>query len=192
VSSRTCAEDFVEAQLDTRLFIHRIDSENCIIFVNDAWLSFARENNAPQLTSESVLNRPLSSFITDIETRHLYEVVVAKVRTTGAIVKIPFRCDSPDRRRFMELGIFSRSREVLEFRSHMLRQESRDPIDLFTSAAERSEELLTMCSICKKAKMFGERWYEVEEAIDVFDLFGPPKPPLITHGICPACAEIVE
>jgi hypothetical protein len=179
----------VGPQIDKRIFVHQIDSKDRIIFVNEAWLSFARENNAPDLSLDSVMNKPLWYFITDFETHHLYKTIIARTRTTGTSIRIPFRCDSPDCRRFMELEISSASGGVVEFKGRVLKQESRDPIDFFDRSTERSREMATMCSICKKVKVHGRRWYEVGEAIDVFHLFGPPKPPSISHGLCPGCAK---
>ena len=35
---------------DPRQYIYKIDANNIITFVNDAWLAFAQENDAPHLS----------------------------------------------------------------------------------------------------------------------------------------------
>ncbi|RMF84814.1 MAG: hypothetical protein D6736_18575 [Nitrospinota bacterium] len=168
-------------------FIHRIDAEDRIIFVNEAWLAFAQQNDASHLTREAVLGQPLWCFIAGEETQHLYTLLLSQVRSTGQRRWIPFRCDSPDRRRFMEMEIALCAPGEVQFTSWLLREEVRPPLPLFEAKQERSPTLLTLCSWCKKVKISPTEWIEVEEAIRRLDLFADPHPPRITHGICPSC-----
>jgi hypothetical protein len=91
-----------EEKLDNRTFVHRIDSNDMIVVVNDEWLSFGSEN-VYNLSQDVVVNKSLWDFIIDKETQHLYKIMLEKVRAVNARIKFPFRCDSPDCRRFMEL-----------------------------------------------------------------------------------------
>ncbi|NQU49755.1 MAG: hypothetical protein HQ519_13975 [Planctomycetes bacterium] len=85
------------------VFSYRIDSEDKILAVSAEWLRFAKENMAADLEREFVVGRSLWQFITGDEVKHLYEIIFERARQTGDQIALPFRCDSPTERRFMEL-----------------------------------------------------------------------------------------
>ena len=176
---------------DKRIFIHRIDSDDNIIFVNDNWLSFASENDAHDLLLKGVLNQSLWDFMADTDTHHLYRIILEKVRTHQLSLKFSFRCDSPVFRRFMELEVRPFQEDGVEFKSRVLKLESREPIKLLDAGTDRSSDVVKMCGWCKK--VYAETmWVEIEEAIERLNLFGISKPPQTTHGICPSCNENVS
>jgi hypothetical protein len=53
----------------------------------------------------AVIGFLLWDFICHPETKQLFHDLLKKVRETGRPVTFPYRCDSPDCRRFMELEI---------------------------------------------------------------------------------------
>lgn len=177
----------MENSPDRRLFVWEIDHRDHLISVNDNWLAFARENEAPGLSREFVLERPLWDFISGHETSHLYKLIFEKTRAQGSTITLPFRCDSPDRRRFMEMVILPLPDDAIRFASRLLKQEFRDLLKILDSSTERSEEFLRICSWCKKIYLPTHGWRELEEAIRVLDLFGEEKLPQLTHGICDVC-----
>ena len=162
------------------------------MFVNDEWLSFAHENGASHLTLDAVLNKSLWQFITDFDVQHLYTLIFNKVLADQLSVKIPFRCDSPDCRRFMEMEISPLSGNRVQIRNRILREEFREPVDLLNPAVNRSKELVRMCSWCKKIDVSPSNWVEVEQAVKQLNLFEAPTSPQLTHGICPTCYENVR
>lgn len=101
-------------------------------------------------------------------------------------IRIPFKCDSPECRRFMEMKLFLLPGDSIEFLSKILKLEFRDPVVLLDPLAERSEESLKICSWRKKIFLSKAGWVEIEEAIRVMDLFAGPQFPQLTHRICPA------
>lgn len=177
-------------QQDSRTFAYWIDSNDMIVVVNDDWLSFASEN-IYDLSQGSVVNKLLWDFITDKETKHLYKIMLEKVRSHNVRIKVPFRCDSPDCRRFMELEIFTLTENLIEFRSRIVKLEFRPKVDLLDVDVDRSDEFVRICGWCKKIFVAETKWLEVEEAVEQLDLFGVPKLPQLTHGICPSCKEDV-
>jgi hypothetical protein len=170
-------------------FVYRIDANDIVIFVDHNWLAFAQENDARFLIDPAGWHQSLWKFITGLETRYLYRMMIEKVRTTGKVMSIPFRCDSPGRRRFMEMHIVPLPEHQVEFRSHILRQERRASVRLLDGSRVRSSDLITMCSWCKRVKVPPESWEEVEEAVKDLDLFGASRLPQITHGMCPLCHD---
>lgn len=170
---------------------YTIDCENRIVSVSGNWLSFALENQGGEdCHPDRVINEPLWKFIDGHETRYLYELCIAKVRDQQQSMILPFRCDAPDRRRYLELKMTPRPQEQIEFASRILREEPREKVQLLQQDVARSETLIKMCSMCKKVKISENIWLEVEEAITVLGLFAEEKLPRITHGCCQPCYDI--
>ncbi len=174
---------------DPRLFVYQIDQWDRIGFANQEWFDFARENQAMALEPGAVIGSSLWDHIADDETRHLFRIVLRKVRDTGKPVVLPFRCDSADRRRFMEMKIIPMSNRNIGFSSRILRQEPREGVRLLETEAARTDEFLVMCGWCKKVFLPENRWAEVEEAVRVLQLFDAPRLPMISHAICNDCSS---
>jgi hypothetical protein len=85
----------------------------------------------------------------------------------------------------MELALLPGA--AIQFTAHMLREEWRDPIDLLDASRNRSGEFVSVCSWCKKIRIPGRGWGEVEAAIVALDLFGHQSMPRMTHTICDSC-----
>ena len=177
----------MEKPLDQRRFIWIIDGADKIVHVNDAWLAFAAENTAPQLTASVVLDQHIWRFIQGQETSYLYQQIFSRVRDGKAPVTFPFRCDSPDCRRFMEMELALLPGDAIQFTAHILREEWRDPIDLLDVSRDRNREFVKVCSWCKKINIPGRGWGEIEAAIMALDLFGHDPMPRMTHTICDSC-----
>lgn len=175
---------------EAELFEYEIDGSDRIVSVSPAWLEFARVNDAPGLTEEHVLGRPLFEFITGRETRHVYAMLLERARKTPGAISVEFRCDSPGLRRYMRLEVRARPDGSVRLTGRVLRSEPRDSISLLDISQNRSEEMLTVCSWCKRVLVGGE-WLEIEGAVDCLDLFGKACLPQLTHGICEACHDRV-
>jgi hypothetical protein len=169
---------------------YSLDRSDRIRSVSPEWVAFAIENGAPGLTESGVLGHRLWDFITDRQTRYLYELILAKVRRDGGSITLPFRCDAPDRRRYMRLKIARGDQGGLDFVSTLVREEPRDAISLFEAPASVTGTV-KMCSWCKQVET-PEAWVEVEAAIERLDLLDRLPVPRISHGICPACQGSLE
>jgi hypothetical protein len=176
--------------VDKQVFIYRIDRDDHVVYVGDNWQDFADENGATAACSpDFVLGRSLWHFISDAETEHLYKILVERVRLRRSSIRVPIRCDSPGLRRFMEVEIHPLKDNGVEFRSSALRVEPRERVDLLRGDISRSEDLLRICSFCKKIDMSKNHWVETERAVKELDLFGPKALPSLTHGVCPSCYD---
>ena len=126
--------------------------------------------------------------IADPQTRHIYTLLIDRVREEGREARFNYRCDSPHCRRFMEMRInHIRTLDQVEFSSRVLRLERREPVNLIDfSLDKRSSEILNMCSWCK-AVLVDQAWVEVELAVERLGLLADPVLPQISHGMCPDC-----
>jgi hypothetical protein len=177
---------------DQRSFIWTIDAADKIVHVNAAWMAFACENTAPQLTAAAVLDQSVWRFIQGQETTYLYQQIFHRVRTGEVPVKFPFRCDSPDCRRFMEMELALLPDAAIQFTAHILREEWRDPVDLLDASRNRTGEFVKVCSWCKKINIPGRGWGEIEAAVSALDLFGHHSMPRMTHTICDSCRSALR
>lgn len=79
-----------------------IDGDDVIREVNDAWKTFAQENHAEGLGDE-VLGNWLWQYLSGMEVKHLFRVLLDRVRESQEVGRVPFRCDAPGLRRHMTL-----------------------------------------------------------------------------------------
>lgn len=172
-------------------FVYRIDKEDIIISVSDNWNSFAGDNDwGGECSPENVVGHPLWDFIQNVETKHLYRELFKKVRAGKHAGPIPFRCDSPRERRFLELFISPLPGGQIEITSTIVRSEFHDKIELLDRKAPRSSELIRICSMCKKIAIAQNEWVELEEGMTRLRVFEADKMPGLTHGLCLACYHV--
>jgi len=175
-----CRRD--DASLD-----YRIDGTDRIVAVGESWLRFAAANGAPSLTREAVVGQSLWDFVAGRETREIWTALLGRVRAGRRIARLPFRCDGPAVRRFLTVEVSARDDGAVEIATRLLREEVRPPVQLLDPEAERSSEILRLCSWCKRVETPEQGWLETEAAIEVLDLFGRRQVPKVSHGMCLDC-----
>lgn len=170
--------------------IYGVDAEDTIVGASRSWDQFATANEAANVRFASVKGRKLWDFITDPTTKDIYTDVVANVRA-GATITLPLRCDSPTARRWLTLTATPMAGGGVKFTSRTIREQSRPRVAILDMRSPRSSQFIKACSWCRKFQVPSQGWAEVEEAVMKLGLFDSPSPPLLTHGICPACAGIL-
>ncbi len=168
--------------------LYRVDSNDVITFVNEAWSRFATENQAHELAS-SALGRSLWDFIENPEVKSIYRMLLDRIRRTGQPFSFDYRCDAPELRRFLQMTVVPLDRGAVEFQSRLLREEPRGTVALLSSEVPRVETFVRVCSWCKKLDAGRDHWVEVEEALPSLGIMNKTKLPRLTHGACPQCYE---
>jgi len=164
-----------------------LERDQRIAWTSANWDRFARENGAPELVGRSVVGHSLWEYIEGSETREFYATMLQRVRATGDVVTVPFRCDSPGVRRFMELRMARPAEGQVEIVAELLREETRPAVDLLDNDRPRAGAPILICSFCKKVESRGAGWLEVEDAQAELRIeAGQPLPPL-AHAVCPQC-----
>jgi hypothetical protein len=176
--------------MDAGDIAYRIDATDRIAWCNDAWDDFAARNDAQDFSSAQVRHRSIWDFLSDVSTRELYREIFARVRG-GRTIRVPFRCDAPGCRRWMELELRAAGGGDIDSRASLLRDEIRLHESVLDATAERDERQLTVCGWCKRMAVDAD-WVEVEKAVDRLGLFGYPTLPLLSHGICEDCLKEVR
>jgi len=171
---------------DSRTYIYQVDNDDVIISINRDCLDFARENSAGNINQTDIIGTCLWQFISDSETIHIYQTLLQKVRNGCFPLQISYRCDSPEKRRLMEMTITRCSNDTIEFQNQILTEETRKSIPLLNPDQPRNNALISMCGWCKKVKT-NIGWLEIEDAILSLNLFEKEILPQISHGICSFC-----
>ncbi len=180
----------METNNSKETIIYRIDNKNIIDRLSDNWQIFAEENFGGEICKPiNVIGSPLFDFITGLETKYLYKIILRRARDRMRASTFGYRCDSPEKRRFLDLSIIPLKHKAVEFWSQVVRTESRETVVLLKNDIERSDEIVRICSMCKKIAVSDTEWAEVESAIIKLKLFEKERMPKLTHGLCQSCYD---
>jgi hypothetical protein len=169
---------------------YAIDEQDHLIKVDDGFYRFAEENGWAEAGTS--LGRSLWDYVAGHEMKKLQRLLLRRIRDEVGDIELPFRCDGPDVRREMNIRIVARpGGRVVLFSARLRSEQARDlPQRLLDPATPRSDEILEMCGWCDRFSVDGE-WVEVEEAARRLELFNRPELPALSHGVCPACSEML-
>ena len=181
------------------MYISRCDDQGRFVHLNQAWLDFARHNWRVDFDPAAVLGVSWRAQITDPTTRQLYDRLAQRARQLARALTVSYRCDSPDRRRFMEMRVRPLSDGGLEWASRSLREEPRPAVDLLAARDRNADRLLRVCSWCKRIQApewaaepsAAGDWLEVERIMPLLADLRAGFYPALTHGVCPDCYERV-
>ncbi|MFP5387796.1 MAG: hypothetical protein ACLGG5_00650 [Thermoleophilia bacterium] len=176
--------------MTTEALSYAIDENDHLIRVDEGYYRFAEENGWSEAGSS--LGRSLWDYVGGSEMKKLQRLLVRRIRDGVGDVELPFRCDGPQVRREMNIRIIARpGGRVVLFSSRLRSEQERDlPQRLLDPQTPRNDELLTMCGWCDRFEVAGE-WVEVEEAAQRLELFNRSELPALSHGVCPACNEML-
>ncbi len=185
-------EAAVHLNADQAIYRYTIDRDDRITGVSDNWLAFAVDNDgADTCHPDRIVGHLLWKFINDIETRTIYRMILETVRVKQRRVSFPFRCDSPDKRRYFEMTVVPEKEAHVEFLSHLRKTKPRPALKLFDAKAGRSDEKIRICSMCRKIEVAEHKWVEAEKAVSSLKLLAQDHLPILSHGICLLCFDMV-
>ncbi|TWT82816.1 hypothetical protein CA13_42790 [Planctomycetes bacterium CA13] len=171
------------------VYQYSVDEADIIIRVNDWWIAFAKENNAAVLDEPSVVGHAVWDFIADEPTRMLYKEIHEQVRKSGIPITVPFRCDSPTLKRFMQLTIGKNPRGQLLYESSLIRAVPQARCAVLDSQQKRSNAFLTMCSFCKRSLVEPSGWLEMENISLKLRQYERQTVPELRYTVCPVCVN---
>ncbi len=171
------------------VYCYSLDAEDRIVSVDDWWLAFASENGAAELDRKSVLGRQVWEFICDEPTRTLYREIHNHVRATGHPIVVPFRCDSPMLQRFMQLRISLHADGQLHYESRLIRVVPQARLGVLDPTREKSNNVLTMCSMCKRSLLEPVGWLDLQAISLQLRMFDQQKVPQLRYTVCPQCSN---
>lgn len=169
---------------------YRIDREDRVVEVNEAWRRFALLNGGDELGH--ALGRSLWDAIDGAEVRFVWEELLRRARSVLRAIEIDYRCDAPAARRFMRMRLEARDDGSVYLRTWPLAVEPRDEVRaLERRATIAARGALISCAWCRRV-VSRDRWLEIEDALAELGVAVDDDVPLVSHGICADCAARVE
>ena len=165
---------------------YSIGSDDIIDWVSEGWTRFAAQNDAPALSADAVIGKPIWQFISDIETREIYRLLLTRVRFARVPIDFEFRCDAPTAKRFMRM-VITPDQQRLVLTTELVRLEPTVENPLLRRTNRLSHDLVKVCSWCKKLWIGDDQWEEAEIALDILGPFGRDAMPIVSHGMCEPC-----
>ncbi|QEP42521.1 hypothetical protein D5085_04855 [Ectothiorhodospiraceae bacterium BW-2] len=168
---------------------YRLNPQNTIIDVNANWDRFALENAAGQLCRQRIIGLPLERFIQGDTTQMFVRTMLQSVRLRQLPLTRQYRCDSPDRRRLMQMTLIpATSGEVaLE---HRLLQETPFPLPFHFATVQSPTPLpkINRCSHCNRLNRPPDLdWLDPQQLLPAPD---PTQPITVHYTICPKCHRL--
>ncbi|MCK6404491.1 MAG: hypothetical protein L6Q60_00595 [Rhodocyclaceae bacterium] len=142
---------------------YRLDARDRIVEVGGDWDRFAIDNGAEELVSGAILGMPLRTFIAGDVTRMFVDALLARVRLTGRPAVIPYRCDSPGVKRFMEMSLESIGAELISEHRCLSEQVMFSPLAYAVVSEPASGGWVRRCSMCNRLTDRSGRSYESDE-----------------------------
>ena len=165
---------------------YTINSDDQIIATSGNWDHFAVSNGASELVGDRIRGGSFWNHIYGSTLLIVYRELLRCVRS-GKHLQFDFRCDSAHERRFMHLSMCGFADGSVRFETHSLRIEQRDELTFDLISNESRDEMIVMCSWCKKVCTGQNSWDELESAIEKLRILERSVPPGITHGLCWSC-----
>ncbi|MBK8578235.1 MAG: hypothetical protein IPN78_08210 [Candidatus Accumulibacter sp.] len=167
---------------------YTLDASNAIIAVSGDWDRVALDNGGEQIISRRIIGRRLDDFITGDVTLMFVRTMLMSARTLKYVIRRPYRCDSPQLKRSMEMTIVPRAQGVLEVCHRQLRSEPyRYPLAFKSTASGAAANFIKRCSICNRVRV-GQTWSEVDDAVRAGRLPRDAGATLmVVYGVCPEC-----
>lgn len=139
-----------------------LDTEDRIVSVTGNWDDFAINNGGEDLLAESIKGQSIWDFITGDPTRMWFDVLLQKAKLRKEAVERPYRCDSPDLKRFMKMRIYY-EQDHLVIENYLLGTEVKDKPSYITGLTNNAQlnRLNThfRCSACGRIRFSGY-WQE--------------------------------
>ncbi len=170
---------------------YQVDAHDKIIAIEGSWAAFARANGGETFLSSPPINQPIWTFIRGLSTRFIYQMLLSQVRETGNTLHFPFRCDSAEMLRYMEMEMSAGKDNSVWFKTTLKRQINPNILPGHVSPTPRQESLIKMCAWCKLV-LVRNNWLSLEDAIWMQGIFDVEEAPPISHGLCPDCKYVME
>lgn len=165
-----------------------LDKDNVIVDTNDYWDTFAEDNDGKAVLKPNVIGKKLLTFISSDATRMLVEALVNNARITKETKFREYRCDSPNKKRFMEMRITPLDNGMICVENEILKEETLTESRHFVTRGE-GKPFLKRCSVCNKIND-QTGWYEPDHP--KLARHFKDSPAYIAYSVCSNCNESMK
>ena len=139
-----------------------VDRTDTIVEIGGSWDRFAEMSGAMDLFAHKVIGTGLLSHISGDVTQSFVAAALDAARVLNARRVMPYRCDAPRFKRFMEMKVEPVPSGLLRV-SHRLIRTERFPYELNFKASATGGNPTIRCSLCGRISA-ADGWLEPEEA----------------------------
>jgi hypothetical protein len=165
--------------MNTSTNIYTLDKQDRISALNGGWDEFANKNGGKNLSSQDICGRKIWDFVTGDATRMWLEALFQLTRLRGTSIERPYRCDSPNLKRFMRMRIDEQGGN-LRVEHEILSTEQRVAPVHIRYGAHVKKRNRHLCSIC--GRLNDGYWQEpCPEHAEV------PEGILVIYTVCEDC-----
>ena len=175
---------------DAGTIVLELDDPLTIRAVDHEWELRADSFGADTCLGASIIGTPLLRHIAGGTTRQFYEQLFAWVAKHGRPIRLPYRCDAPDRRRQMELQITRLPDGFQCVHTTLSVTPTYGSHTRYAFGGDESIALTPWCSSCMRLLWQGQ-WRDVEAAVHAGLRVGSLAFPVYCT-ICPECSQQVN
>jgi hypothetical protein len=162
--------------------IYWIDRKKRIISVSDLWDRFAQENGGSGISATDVQGRSLWDFVIGDTARMWLEALLQLTVLKNETVVRPYRCDSHQLKRYMQMHLVPEDSGILKVEHVLLSTENRIvPVFIRHSPQRSNEHIHARCSVCGRIEN-NQLWEEP----DLYKSSGSIHLNVI-YTVCPDC-----
>lgn len=156
----------------------KIDGDMCIVEVGGNWDTFAVENAGEDAVSDRVIGTSLLSHISSDPVKMYTEALIKRAQFAKGPIARPYRCDSPDTRRDMEMVAEAQPDGTVMIRHRLVQEIPFDHrVDFVVEVDVKA--YVKRCNICASLLLDGE-WTDPAR-LTQSSTFN------VIHGICERC-----
>lgn len=162
-----------------------IDGSYRIIEVHSNWDRFAKDNYGDRsILRQNIIGKNVMEFIKGDSVRMWYESIIELAKNLGIHITRPYRCDSPDKKRFMEMEVIPLKNGNVIINHYLIKEEQMkgNPHSPFVYGNSEDRNTITRCTICNRF-LHRNQWIELEEAVKHYDF----RIITITDIVCNDC-----
>lgn len=164
-----------------------LDEALTIRSVDRAWDLRADSFGTVECTGRFLTGTSILAFITGGTTRYFYERLYRWVTDTGQAVRLPYRCDAPDRTRHMEVLVERVSGGLRCVHTTLFVTPRPATLPRLAFANTAPPTVVPFCSICMSVS-WQRRWMELQHACQAGLQVDPNALP-VACTVCPSCSR---
>jgi hypothetical protein len=171
---------------------YRLDANDQIVDVGGkGWDAFARENGGVDAMRSRIIGTKLYAHVSGKVTRLYTWTMLDSVRRLGRPAVRPYRCDSPDLKRFMEMTIEDAGNGELLLSHRLIRTEPLRRRAHFSAVGGPTHKIFVRCSMCNRLNV-DNGWLEPDIAASHPKLAELREDIPVIYSVCDACQVDVK
>lgn len=169
---------------DSDPIVYKLNRNNVIDEVNDAWIEAATNLRAFTLLPDQVIGQELQQFIADSATYQHFTRILDLTRENKEF-EFCYRCDTPNQKRIFKTAVAASWNGAVELSHHLITTQQLDQPYITRDVLPTRKVM--RCSNCARLRINTE-WVEPEMALSA-GLLDQPQTINLSYTICQDCSN---